>query len=181
LAGLKHFSTKRKNRAAPYRISSPLSFILDLGGMTRELGLVSQNAKITHKADIVTAFERRSLDLNARLRDPSTGGLDANIIAGLLGISRADIARLCGVSEQRLTQTPADSGIQTKLQPLEDVAQALHWCEGNAAKLHAWLNRPNRDFPVVNGKIPSPIELILGGHAELVAQVVHNLRTGHPS
>jgi hypothetical protein len=122
-----------------------------------------------------------TLDLSARLRDPATGRLDANLISDLLGISRADIARLCGVSKQSLNQTPASSGIQAKLQPLEDVAQALLWCGGSEAKLRAWLNRPNRDFPEVDGKKPSPINLIIGGHAELVAQKVHNLRTGQPS
>jgi hypothetical protein len=127
-----------------------------------------------------TAPGKRSYD-EPRLRDLGTGQLDANRIADLLGISRPDIARLCGVSEQSLNQTPAGPAIQTKLQPLEDVAHALLWCGGSMAKLHAWLNRPNRDFPMVNGKRPSPLDLILSGHAELVARKVHNLRTGHPS
>jgi hypothetical protein len=123
---------------------------------------------------------KRSYD-EPRLRDPGTGRLDANRIADLLGISRTDIARICGVSEKSLDQTPADSAIQAKLQPLEGVAYALLWCGGSMAKLHVWLNRPNRDLPMVNGKRPSPLDLILSGHAELVARKVHNLRTGHPS
>lgn len=116
-----------------------------------------------------------------RLRDLGTGRLDANLIAELLGISRPDIARLCGVSEQILNQTPAGFAIQDKLEPLEDVAQALRWCGGNKAKLHAWLNHPNHDFPEVDGKKCSPLDLILGGHMKLVAHKVHNLCTGHPS
>jgi len=119
--------------------------------------------------------------VNSRLRDPLTGRLDANRIADLLGISRVNMARLCGVSMQRLNQSPASSGIQAKLQSLEDVAQALGWCGGSEIKLRAWLNRPNHDFPEVYGQKPSPLDLILLGHAKLVAQKVHNLRTGHPS
>ena len=121
------------------------------------------------------------INLSARLRDTGTGRIDANPIADLLGISRADIARLCGVSMQSLNQTPSSSDIQAKLQPLEDVSQALLWCGGSETKLRAWLSRPNCDFPEVDGKKLSPRDLILRGHVELVVQKVHNLRTGQPS
>lgn len=121
------------------------------------------------------------LDLSARLRNPRTGRLDANRISELLGITQTDLARLCGVTKQSLNKTPASAGIQDKLQPLEEVAQALLWCGGSEPKLRAWLNRPNPDFPQFEGRTPSPMDLILGGHAPLVARKVHNLRTGHPS
>ena len=126
-------------------------------------------------------MKTKESEIAYRLRDPGTRRLDANRIADLLGISRPDIARLCGVSEQSINQTPTGSAIQAKLQPLEDVAHALLWCGGNTAKLHAWLNHPSSDFPSVNCQKPSPLDLILSGHAELVARKVHNLRTGHPS
>jgi hypothetical protein len=122
------------------------------------------------------------LDISARLRDPDTGRLDARRISDLLGIKITDLAeKVCGTRKQNLSQNPTSAGIQAKLQPLEDVAQALLWCGGSEPKLRAWLNRPNRDFPEVDGKKPSPLDLILRGHAELVAQKVHNLRTGQPS
>lgn len=117
----------------------------------------------------------------ARLRNPDTGRLDANLIADLLGLSLPDIARFCGVSKQSITHHPDSSGIQAKLRALDDVAQALLWCGDSEAKLRAWLKRSNRDFPEVDGKKLSPLDLILRGHAELVTQKIHNLRTGHPS
>ena len=119
--------------------------------------------------------------LGARLRDQATGRLDANRIGDLLGISLTDIAQLCGVSTESINQNPSSFGIQAKLQPLENVAQALFWCGGSEAKLRSWLNRPNRDFPEMDGRKPSPLDLILLGHPELVAQKVHGLRTGQPS
>jgi hypothetical protein len=125
--------------------------------------------------------QANSLELSTRLRNPTTGALDANLIADLLGISHADIARLCGVTKENLKKSPSSSGIQAKLQPLEDVAHALLWCGGSEAKFRAWLNRPNHDFSAVDGKKPSPLNLILLGHAELVAQKAYNLRTGQPS
>ncbi len=121
------------------------------------------------------------LDLSARLRDPANGRLDAKAIATLLGIPLTDLARLCGVSKQNLSQNPTSAGIQAALQTFDEIAQVLLWCGGSEAKLRAWLNRPNRDFPEVDGRKPSPLDLILRGHAELVAQKVHNLRTGQPS
>lgn len=130
----------------------------------------------------VPACEFTPLDISARLRDPASGRLDANRISDLLGVSKSDLAtKVCGVSRQALGQYPASAGIQEKLQPLEDVAQALIWCGGDEAKLRAWLKRPNRDFPKVDGRIPSPLDLILLGHADVVARKVENLRTGQPA
>lgn len=131
-------------------------------------------------AGVDSAIE--SLDISARLRDPVSGRLDANKISDLLGLSKSDIAtKICGVSRQALGQNPTSAGIQEKLRPLEDVAQALVWCGGDEAKLRAWLNRPNRDFPEVGGQVPSPIDLILLGHASVVARKVGNLRIGQPA
>lgn len=122
------------------------------------------------------------LDVSARLRDPASGRLDATRISDLLGISKSDLAtKVCGVSRQTLGQNPTGAGVQDKLQPLEEVAQALIWCGGDEAKFRAWLNRPNRDFPAVGGQTPSPMDLILRGHAGVVARKVGNLRTGHPA
>jgi hypothetical protein len=128
------------------------------------------------------ASEADLTDLSARLRDPKTGRLDAKKISDLLGISMTSLAtRVCRITKQALNQSPASSGIQEKLQALEDVSQLLFWCAGDEGKLRAWLKRPNRDFPEMEGKIPSPMDLILCGHADIVARKVHNLRTGHPA
>jgi hypothetical protein len=123
-----------------------------------------------------------SLEISKHLRDPNSGRLDAQKIAALMGISITNLAtKVCGVTKQALSQGPTSGGIQGKLQPLEDVAMGLLWCGGDGAKFRAWLNRPNRDFPLVKGKTPSPLDLILSGHAAIVASKVHQLRTGHPA
>ncbi|WP_367870889.1 hypothetical protein [Luteolibacter sp. Populi] len=128
-----------------------------------------------------TLSEAATTDLSARLRDAS-GRLDAKKISDLLGIRMTDLAtKVCGVTKQALGQSPTSAGIQGKLQPLEDIAQLLHWCGGDEAKLRAWLKRPNPDFPEIDGKTPSPVDLILRGHSGIVARKVHNLRTGHPA
>lgn len=121
------------------------------------------------------------MGVSTRLRDPASGRLDALKVAGLLGIVPARLARLCGVSRQNLGQSPTSAGIQAALQPLENVAEGLSWCGGDEGKFRAWLNRPNPDFPKVHGKTLSPMDLILQGHAPIVARKVANLRTGHPA
>lgn len=129
-----------------------------------------------------TQNEHQELDLSKDLRDSQNGRLDARPIARLLGISLTDLAtKVCGVSKQALSQRPSSGKIQDQLKPLEEIAQLLHWCGGDESKLRAWLQRPNRDFPLVDGCTPSPLDLILRGHAEIVANKVHNLRTGHPA
>jgi hypothetical protein len=123
-----------------------------------------------------------SLEISKHLRDPDSGRLDGQKIAALLGISITDLAtKVCGVTKQALSQSPTSGGIQEKLQPLEDVSMGLLWCGGDGAKFRAWLNRPNGDFPSLKGKSPSPLDLILSGHAALVASKIHQLRTGHPA
>ena len=132
--------------------------------------------------DAAVAAEAATTDLSARLRDAASGRLDARKISELLGITLTDLAtKVCGVTKQALSQSPTSTGIQEKLQPLEEVALLLHWCGGDEAKLRAWLHRPNRDFPEVGGKTPSPLDLILRGHAGIVARKVLNLLTGHPA
>jgi len=122
------------------------------------------------------------LNISKSLRDSASGRLDARKFVELFGISSADLAtKVCGLKRQAVHQNPTSAGIQEKLQPLEEIAQLLHWCGGDEAKLRAWLKRPNRDFQVLDGKTPSPLDLILKGHAEIVANKVHNLLTGHPA
>jgi len=123
-----------------------------------------------------------SLEISKSLRDPDSGRLDARKIGVLLGFSITDLAtKVCGVTKQALSQNPTSGGIQEMLQPLEDISMGLLWCARDEAKFRAWLNRPNRDFPLVHGKAPSPVDLILSGHAAIVASKVHQLRTGHPA
>ena len=120
-------------------------------------------------------------DLIRSLRDPDSGRLDARKIATLLGISLTDLAtKVCGVTKQNLSQSPTSAGIQDKLADLEEIAGLLSWC-GSEAKLKAWLKRPNRDFAPLNGKILSPVDLILMGRARSVANKVHHMLLGHPS
>jgi hypothetical protein len=116
------------------------------------------------------------------VRDPTSGRLNGRNLAEVLDISLTDMAiKVCGVTKQALGQAPTSKGVQKKLQPLEEIVDALPWFEHNVGKLRAWLQRPNRDFPKIHGKTPSPLDLILKGHGGIVARKLHNLRTGQPA
>ena len=141
---------------------------------------LKRRAKVS-RGTVAPQTRSEALDLSARLRAPS-GLLDARKFVELLGISSTNLAtKVCGVSKQALSQNPTSAGIQAKLHVLEEVAGLLFWCGGDETKLRAWLNKPNRDFASIKGTSPSPMDLILLGHAEIVAQEVHNLRVGNPS
>ena len=90
------------------------------------------------------------------------------------------VCKVCGVTKQNLSQSPTSAGIQDKLADLEEIAGLLPWC-GSEAKFKAWLKRPNRDFALLDGKILSPLDLILMGRARSVANKVHHMLLGHPS
>jgi hypothetical protein len=115
------------------------------------------------------------------VRDEKSGLLDARKISALMGISLTDTAKICGVSKQALSQSSTGKSYQAKLQPFEDIASALPWFGGDEGKLRAWLLRPNRDFPKIAGKALSPMDVILRGHPDVVADKLHNLRVGHPA
>jgi hypothetical protein len=134
-----------------------------------------------HGKHAAKAASADPLDISVRLRDPDTGRLDAMKIAGLFSMSLTDLAKVCGVSKQSLSQNPTSAGMQERLQPLEEIAQFLQWCGDDEPKFRAWLKRPDRGFARIGGRAPSPMDLILAGHAEIAAHKVRNLTTGHPA
>ena len=121
------------------------------------------------------------LALRHRLSDETTGRLDGGKIAKLFGMSTAEMGNVCGVSKQSFHANPTSKGIQEKLEPLAKSARGVLWCGGDESKFKTWLNQPNPDFPEFDGKPMSPLDLIRMGHAQVIADKVQNLLTGHPS
>ena len=121
------------------------------------------------------------LAIRHRLSDETSGRLDAGKIAKLFGLSMAEMGALCGVSKQSVHANPTSKGIQEKLEPLVKAARGVLWCGGDESKFKTWLNQPNPDFPEYEGRQLSPIDLIRMGHAQVIADKVQNLLTGHPA
>lgn len=102
-------------------------------------------------------------------------------ISELFGFSRSQLAKSVGSSEDLLVQTPLAPDLQAALQPFGEIAYYLRRCGGDAGAFQTWLSSPCEDFALMKGKRPSPRDLILAGHPQLVALYVTNLRLGHPS
>jgi hypothetical protein len=103
------------------------------------------------------------------------GRLDANLIAALFGMTRADLARLADVSAEAIRQTPDAESLQPLLREFEKAAR-LTVLDPDAAKFRTWLNSPNEEFDQ-----QSPLELIKSGRVSKVAELVHDILTnrGH--
>lgn len=121
------------------------------------------------------------LAIRHRFSDEACGRLDAGKIAKLFGLSMAEMGTLCGVSKQSIHANPTSKGIQEKLEPLVKAARGVLWCGGDESKFKTWLNQPNPDFPEYEGRQLSPLDLIRMGHAQVIADKVQSLLTGHPA
>ncbi|OYW71902.1 MAG: hypothetical protein B7Z37_26505 [Verrucomicrobia bacterium 12-59-8] len=121
------------------------------------------------------------LAIRHRLSDETTGRLDASKIAKLFNLSMAEMGTLCAVSKQSIHANPTSKGIQEKLEPLVKAARGVLWCGGDESKFKTWLNQPNPDFPEYEGRQLTPLDLIRMGHAQVIADKVQNLLTGHPA
>lgn len=170
-------------------------------GRTTRFGMVVEDEpeKITLQhlekclKDWIPAFRIRSnsetqrnlhppyLAIRQRLSDTASGRLNAAKIAALYGLSTAEMGKICGVSKQAIHANPTSKGIQDKLEPLAKAARGLLRFGDDEAKFKAWLNQPNEDFPIYEGRRPSPLDLIRMGHTQVIADKIQNLLTGHPS
>ncbi|MGV3663229.1 MAG: hypothetical protein ACO1TE_23860 [Prosthecobacter sp.] len=133
------------------------------------------------KAEPSTDTHPPYLALRQRLSDEATGRLDGSKIAKLFGLSTQEMGKLCGVTKQSFHKNPTSKGMQEKLEPLVKAARGVLWCGGDEGRFRTWLNAPNADFPEVEGRQLTPLDLIRMGHAQVIADKVQNLLTGHPS
>ncbi|HVS65109.1 MAG TPA: MbcA/ParS/Xre antitoxin family protein [Thermoanaerobaculia bacterium] len=115
----------------------------------------------------------RELAATADLRAPS-GRLSAERIAAVFGLSIAELGALIGRSRQSLSKTKDSASIQRDLQPFERIAQLRAVL--SSSDFRAWLNRPNEHL---DGQ--APLDLVRGGHAAAVADLVDDMISGSPT
>ncbi len=132
-------------------------------------------------ADAAVAAANEDLGESVLLRDPQSGRLDARRVASLYGLPVAELAKLAGRTRQAVNQNPSSIQLQEFLQDFEEAATYLRRCDKDPAKFRMWLNKPNREFPKLGSRNASPMDFIKRGHISVVATLVRNLNTGHPS
>jgi DNA-binding NarL/FixJ family response regulator len=107
------------------------------------------------------------------LHDPQTGRIDAKRVAEYLGIPLAALAAAIGRDYKGVFKTPASESLQSILANVYRTALALHRRLARREESLAWLNAPN---PELGDKRPK--DLILGGKAEMVADLLEGALAG---
>jgi hypothetical protein len=102
------------------------------------------------------------------------GRLSADLVAGVFGISDAELARHLGKTRQALHKNPATGLMQRALRPYERIARIR--AALSQTEFMAWLGRPIRDLDDM-----TPLDAIASGHAEAVADYAEDALLGTPS
>lgn len=104
-----------------------------------------------------------------------SGRLDAQRVANFFGLSLAALGRAVGVSRAALHKTPDASSLQKKLHPWHAVAGALLDILESKEAVRAWLHTPNPEL-----ESQTPLALMQGGEADVVAALLRDAMTGQP-
>ncbi len=110
------------------------------------------------------------------LHDPANGRIHAGYIAKYLGVPLNDIATMLGVSSSRLHKTPSARSIQPTLLYFESIIESLKTLAGSKEAARFWLNLPAKQFRGI-----TPFEFMREGKVYLVAHLLEDMMTGHPS
>jgi hypothetical protein len=110
------------------------------------------------------------------LHEPETGRLDARRIAAYLHISLSSLAAITGGSVAAIHKAPAANSLQQTLAPIAQTISVLTEVLRSKQHVLAWLNSPHPDLAN-----QTPLQLILGGHAAVVADLVAAALAGQPS
>lgn len=97
------------------------------------------------------------------------GRLDAEKIRELFTLSRVDLARITGIQEETIRQTPDSERLQPPLRALERVARLLVLIP-DRTKFAAWLHTANEELDQ-----KTPLELIKENRGEVIATLVEDI------
>jgi len=104
------------------------------------------------------------------------GRLDAQAVSALYGISLASLARALGRSEQAVHKTPTSPRIQPALRVYERIAAMLLRLTGSEIGLRAWMQASNPEL-----EEETPLDLLLNGEGEVVADLLEDVLRGEPA
>jgi hypothetical protein len=103
------------------------------------------------------------------------GDIDVNELLALFQINQSQLARILGISRQRLHQSPYSDTVQRGLRRLEYLFARLRNLTGSVKNVRIWLKMAHPDFEGV-----APIELLEQGHIEAIEDLVLAIETGQP-
>jgi CheY-like chemotaxis protein len=110
------------------------------------------------------------------VHDRRTGRLDAKLLAEYSGIALSDLAQAIGKGYKAVFKSPSSAPLQPLLKPIQSMLVALRRVYPDRKSVRAWLNTPH---PSLRGK--QPIELVLEGKAEVIADLLNATLAGVPT
>lgn len=120
------------------------------------------------------------LQASQPIRHPKSQRLDAKRIADYFDLSLRELARILGKSHPTVAKTPDSKNLQGDLQTFEAILRGRLLVNNDDALFRQWLNTGSDDFPMQDGRRPSPMDIIRMGHPEVVAGMVDRELTGEP-
>jgi DNA-binding NarL/FixJ family response regulator len=117
-----------------------------------------------------------AVPLVAELHDENSGRIDAKKLARYLGVPLAALTRAVGKGYKAAFKSPTSAGLHAALAPVHRAVVALHRLFGDRKKELVWLQSPHPDLDGT-----APMELILSGKAEVVADMLEGALMGMPS
>jgi len=110
------------------------------------------------------------------LRNPETGRIDTTKVSDMFAVPVTHVAEMLSAKPVTVHKTPDAPALQEKLGQLERIAAGLLRLTGSVEGLRMWLNAPNQDL---DRKIP--LDLLRGGQADVVANLLEDVLLGQPA
>lgn len=110
------------------------------------------------------------------LHDPVSGRIDARRVADFLAVALPQVAAALGASYATVHKTPDALKLQKGLGPIKRSLALISQVTRNRREARAWLNSPHPDL----GE-KTPLDVMLGGHADAVVTLLENAIEGLPS
>lgn len=109
------------------------------------------------------------------LHDSRTRRIDARRLATYLDVPLSTLARAVGKDYKAVFKSPASAPIQPRLAPIHRTVVALERILGSRSGALAWLKGPNEKLGGI-----TPMQLVLEGRCEVVAQLLDAALAGVP-
>lgn len=121
------------------------------------------------------------LEASQSLRNENSGRLDAKRVARYFGLSERQMAKLVGVTPQAVSKTPDSKNIQEMLFAFERITRGRLLVDQDDKLFRQWLNTPSEEFRKLDGRHPTPLEVIKKGNPAAVAALVDDMLNGQPA
>ena len=135
-----------------------------------------QNQIMAFQQELQSNFQRGGVQvILPELHDASTGRIDAQKVADLMGVPLKRFSEGLGINYKAAHRNPSAASFQEALQPVKRSLEILYEFFGKPPTIRAWLNTPHPDL---DGS--TALETILENNAKAVLRILENAVAGVP-